>query len=496
MLRRSLPLVCLALSLFAGCAPQKVSLERTVDQRKNIEVARSEVIPTINASDLVAFESTTSNAYVRADKPGSIDVRLRIKAKSVPGTPRPPINVSVVVDTSASMEGSAIEDARKACTALLDKLSPGDRLALIAFHSGVDVLVPSTVLTSKNIDEIRSKISAMKPFGTTNLAAGLSAGLKEAQKNFQANGINRVVLLGDGVPNDATPLPALAQSAGQSQIAITTLGLGLDYDETVMSTIALNSGGKYHFIKESAKVAEVFQNEVLRLQRVVARGVSVRLATGPGVTIQNVVGLPMSSPSTVFLGDMIEGEERDVVVRLALPARRDGSVVEIMDAEVLLTHPTAPGQQLIERTFASVKSTTDAAQIAASRNRDVERSAARTDLADRIVRAVAAARSGNLPLAMSLLDTAEKEGKAMAKDLDDPILSEKVESLAALRRSLPSLVRREVATPVVQHAPGLAIPHKPMMAPPSAAREAAPSAASMAVVMDAQADAMTSLQGH
>jgi hypothetical protein len=251
-----------------------------------------------------------------------------------------------------------------------------------------------------------------------------------------------------------------------------------------MSTIALNSGGKYHFIKESAKVAQVFQNEVLRLQRVVARSVTLRLATGPGVGIQNVVGLPMNGPSSIMLGDMIEGEERDVVVRLSLPARHDGSVVELMDAEVVLDHPTAPGQYLIERTFASVKSTSDVAQIASSRNRDVERSAARTDFADRIVRAVAAARSGNLPLAMSLLDTAEKEAKALAKDLEDPILGEKVDTIGPLRRSLPSLVRREVAAPVVSRAPTQPSADRPMMAAPAA------------IVMDAQADAMSALQGY
>lgn len=487
MLRRSLPFVCLAATLFAGCAPQNSSLNHALDARKNIEVAAGDATTsTLKASDIVTVSSTTSNAFVRSDKPGTVDVRLRIKTQSIPGTPRAPINVALVVDTSASMEGAAMEDAKKACAALLDKLSPGDRLALITFHSGADVLVPSTVLTTKTMDEIRTKIAAMKPFGTTNLAAGLSAGLAEARKNVSAEGINRIVLLGDGVPNDPVPLPALAQSAGQNKISITTLGLGLDYDETVMSTIALNSGGKYHFIKESAKVAEVFQEEVLRLERVVARGVTLRFATGPGVSIQNVVGLPMSDPRTVVLGDMIEGEERDVVVRLALPARHDGSIVELMDAEVILDSPAAPGQHFTERTFVAVKATSDAAQIAASRNRDVERSAARTDFAERIVRAVAAARSGNLPQALALLDTAEKEAKVLAKELEDPILAEKLESVGPLRRSLPSLIQREVAAPVVTSMPRLPIADKPMVAAPAPA----------AVVMDAQADAMRALQGH
>ncbi len=485
MLSRSPLFVFLAAALFAGCTNKTIHVQHAADKHHKIEVAAVDEGTAVQATDLIAIESTASNAFVRSDKPGTVDVRLRIKAKSIPGSPRPPINLALVVDTSASMEGAAIEDAKTACAALLDKLSPGDRLALIAFHSGVDMLVPSTVLTTKTIEEIRNKIAAIKPYGTTNLAGGLSAGLAEARKNFRPDGINRVVLLGDGVPNDGSSLPSLSQSAAQSQIAITTLGLGLDYDETVMSTIALNSGGKYHFIKESAKVAQVFQDEVLRLQRVVARNVSLRLATGPGVTIQNVVGLPMAGPSSVLIGDMSEGEERDIVVRLALPARHDGSVVELMDAEITMAHPTAPGQQLTDRAFVGVKSTADSAKIAAGRNRDVERSAARTDLADRIVRAVASARGGNLPHALSLLDSAERDAKMLAKELEDPILAEKAESLGPLRRSLPSLVHREVAAPVVSHAPGLPMPNRAPM-PVAAA----------AIVMDAQADAMSALQGR
>lgn len=492
MLSRKSLFVCLVAALLTGCANKSHLIQDYAGKREKIEIAAVEQGPAIAASDIMTIESTASNAYVRSDKAGTVDIRLRIKAKSIPGAARPPINLALVVDTSASMEGAAMEDAKKACSALVEKLSPGDRLALIAFHSGVDVLVPSTVLTTKSIEEIQRKIAAMKPYGTTNLAGGLSAGLAEARKNFRADGINRVVLLGDGVPNDGTSLPSLAQSAGQSKIAITALGLGLDYDETIMSTIALNSGGKYHFIKESAKVARMFQDEVLRLERVVARGVTLKLATGPGVTIQNVVGLPMAGASSVVMGDMIEGEERDVVVRLALPARHDGSVVELLDAEVSMDHPHVAGTRLADRTFVAVKSTTDVSLIAQGRNRDVERSAARTDLADRIVRAVAAARSGNLPQAIALLDSAEKEAKAWAKDLEDPILAEKVESLGPLRRSLPSLVQQaQVATPVATRAPGLPMHDRPSMQAPMM-----PAPAAAAIVMDAQADAMTALQGH
>src|SRR5262249_45373335 len=136
--------------------------------------------------------------------------------------------------------------------------------------------------------------------------------------------------MSDGVPNDPAPVLPLADAAGQRGISITSLGLGPDYDETLMGAIALRSGGRFHFVKESAAVAEVFRDEVLRLHRVVARNMVLTLLPGPGVQVQGVVG-QAGDPRTIALGDLGEGEQRDVIVRLAAAGRREGATIEMID---------------------------------------------------------------------------------------------------------------------------------------------------------------------
>jgi Ca-activated chloride channel family protein len=349
----------------------------------------------------------------------------------------------------------------------------------------------------------------MKATGTTDLAGGLAAGLAEARKTFQADGINRVVLLGDGIPNDATPLQNLSYSAQQQRISITTLGLGLDQDETLMSQIALTSGGKYHFLKESSKVAKLFQDEVLRLKEVTGRATTVMLKPGPGVQIKEVIGLPVQRVGTgaqVVLGDMSEGDGRYLLVRLSAPARHEGTVVELLDAEVAVDHPRKPGTRLSERAFVSARSTADAAEIEKGRERDVEHAVARLSVADAIVRAVAAARSGNVPLAKSILDQAEKEAKAAAKEFEDGELAEKAKSIVPLRKSLASLAPPPPPVGLVPGAPrGVPTPlHLPTkadspttMAPaPAVAPASAPMPRHAAeVMMPAQAAAMRTIQG-
>ena len=111
----------------------------------------------------------------------------------------------------------------------------------------------------------------MEARGTTDLAGGLRLGLLEVASHHTNEGINRVVLLSDGVPNDRAPLDAMARSAAQNGITITTLGLGTDYDETVMAHLAQHSGGRFQYVQDSAQVAAMFRDEVLRMQRVVGR---------------------------------------------------------------------------------------------------------------------------------------------------------------------------------------------------------------------------------
>lgn len=511
MLKKTAFLAIVAATALAGCAPKvdtalvahpEPAVTSPKPAPRPAPVAVAPPAPEIQAADLVDLSALTSNRFVASDKAGEIVVRLRLSARPRKGGARPPINLALVVDTSGSMEGAAIDDARAASLALLDSLSEGDRLALVVFHSSTEVLVPSTTLTKKNMAEIREKISAMKASGTTDLAGGLSAGLAEVRKTLDAAGINRVVLLGDGIPNDPTQLQSLSYSAQQQRISVTALGLGLDHDETLMSQLALTSGGKYHFINDSAKVAKVFSDEVLRLKEVTGRAAVVTLKPGPGVVVKEVIGLPVQRTavgSQVVIGDMSEGDERDLLVRLSVPARHAGAVVELLDTDVSVDHPAKPGTRLSRRSFVSARATADAAEIEKSRERDVEHAVARLSVADAIVRAVAAARSGNVALGKSILDQAEKEAKAAAKAYDDPELAAKAKSIAPLRKSLASLAPPPAPPGWQQNGSGaVPLPNRPVHPAPGnlPAMTLAPAAArAPAIVMKSQADAMKTIQG-
>jgi Ca-activated chloride channel homolog len=181
------------------------------------------------------------------------------------------------------------------------------------------------------------------------------------------------------VPNDDRQIAALVGDAAGHGVSITALGLGNDYDETLMGRIAQQSGGRFFYVEDSTKVASFFAEEVTRLHQVVARHAVLELRPGPGVTVTGVVGRPFSGLDrgvAVQLGDLSLGEQQEIVVELASSVTKDGANVEVLDA-VIRYEDGVGGAQREERIFVGAKSTADAASLAQGREKSVEDAFAR-----------------------------------------------------------------------------------------------------------------------
>jgi Ca-activated chloride channel homolog len=412
---------------------------------------------------LMTIEGALANRYLRADKPGTALARLRIATHAPDAARTGPVNVVLVLDTSGSMEGQPITDARSAALAMVDTLTDGDHLAVVAFGSRVEVLLPATELDAGNRKKARTSVEAMKAEGTTDLAGGLRLGIAEAQKFLDPHGINRIVLVGDGVPNDESAIRPLASQAASQAIPITVLGLGPDYNETLMGAVAQLSGGQFHYVRESAEVATFFKGEVLRLKQVYARNASVDVMPGPGVHIESVVGQPMTVNGNggvhIALGDISRADTRDLVVRLSADPHREGASIELFDAVLSFDDAWGEGARVERRLFLGAKSTASDADLAKGRNADVEDTAASMQAAATTVQAIELARNGDNDRARDVLNQAAAVADDEATKNPSPELRTSARKMRALSNALPS------------PAPMVAMPAgaKPRPAPPKSA---------------------------
>ena len=205
---------------------------------------------------------------------------------------RAPINVSLVLDRSGSMQGAKLENAKQAAILALDYLNRDDILSLVTYDHTVNVPVPAAKLRDKA--RVEAIIRGIESGGNTALFAGVSKGAAELRKFLDRNRINRIVLLSDGLANvgPSTPqeLGRLGRELGGQGITVTTIGLGLGYNEDLMLRLADASDGNHVFVEEPAQLAEVFRKEFGELGAVVAQGITITIECGDGVRPLRVLG--------------------------------------------------------------------------------------------------------------------------------------------------------------------------------------------------------------
>ncbi len=380
--------LCLvALLAAAGCSHTLPVTQVTT----STALAASPRVPALPAPKLLG---AIGNRTLPALRDTALVARLSIDANTDEPVARPPLNVALCIDTSGSMEGKPIDDARKAALAFLDGLRPGDGFSVVTFDQSARVIVPATRVGAADMKKIRADISKIQAQGTTAMAEGLAYAIQQVRSFYDPARVNRVVLVGDGVPNDATQLRTMAAQAAASNISISTMGLGLDYDELLMGDLAQTGGGRFKYIDDSSKIAGVLEQELSRISRVAARNATLQITPGPGVTIDSAVGLQMSRVGTnvvqIYLGDISLGSKRDVFLRMHARARRDGSTVEIADAT--LSFLTSDGRSEQVHLFLGAHASNDDAIVSKDRDEEVERGAKQAQQAADSIEAIRRAR--------------------------------------------------------------------------------------------------------
>jgi Ca-activated chloride channel family protein len=410
--------------------------------------------PVVADPHLIEMSSETTTDLVPAGEPAELAIRIRVSAGHVPSANRPPLDLVLLLDTSGSMEGKSIEALRAAAHDLVSRMSPRDHLAVVTFDSQARVVIPSAELTADARIAALEKIDHLEARGTTDMSDGMALALQQVSAGRAAGSIDRIVMLGDGVPNDPAPMPSLIDQARAARISVTTLGLGVDIDEGLLGQIALETGGVYRAVDKPEAVADVFDHELTRMQTVVGRNLYLQIQPGPGVTIDDMPGLTPSGASRyAMLGDLASGETRDVIVPIHVTGHHDGATVELVDAT--LTFEDAAGNSGSQKrdAFSSAKASSDRDAVKSAIKAEIELARARAAAASAILQAIALARGGSLDPARKLLDGAEKDANAAADKFGDPELHELVSEIVEVRKHLQDLVQQQIVQPALNTPP-------------------------------------------
>jgi Ca-activated chloride channel family protein len=245
-----------------------------------------------------------------------------------------PLNLSLVLDKSGSMQGKKIANLREAAKLVVERLGPQDTISIIAFSDRKYVIAPSQLVADKA--ELMRQIDRIRDGGGTAISGGMKLGLTELDKALAPDRVSRMLLLTDGQTfGDEEACKKLGAQAGSRGIVVNALGLGDDWNEDLLDDVAEASGGKADFIDSPDKILDFFRQAVQSMQDTVVQNAQMIMRLANGVTprqiwqvlpmISNLGYRPLSDRDVqVTLGELERGQPRSLLVEMLISPRPAG----------------------------------------------------------------------------------------------------------------------------------------------------------------------------
>jgi Ca-activated chloride channel family protein len=251
------------------------------------------------------------------------DIAVTITMPDLRRHMRPPLSLAIVIDRSGSMEGEPLANAKSAAAKLVDALAPTDAFTVITYSNGAETVFQTSRASDDNKRAAEQAIDEIASDGGTCISCGITSGATElARSPLAGMGVARMVLISDGQANagiyDRDELAQLATETAAKGVSISTVGVGLDFDELTMTRLADVGHGHYYFVEDTANLAQMFRTELDGMTETVAADVRL-IVRGVNTNLVEAYGYPITQRGrediVIPVADLRAGETRKVVIR-------------------------------------------------------------------------------------------------------------------------------------------------------------------------------------
>lgn len=290
------------------------------------------------AGPLVRCDLALDRGVLPSGPAQSAVIKITLDVPVVPrASERPPVNLTLVLDRSGSMEGSKLEKAKEGAIEALRHLGPQDIFSLVTYNHEVETLIPAQ--SAANTAAIERHIRSITADGNTALYGGVSQGVAEVRKNLGRDYVHRLVLLSDGLanvgPSAPTDLARLGAALLKEGISVTTIGVGTDFNEDLMTQLAERSDGNHYFVEASGDLPRIFAAELGNVLSVVARKVVVEIECPEGVKPLRIIGREgriRDNRVELQMNQLYGGQEKYALIEVQVPASRPDQKLELATA--------------------------------------------------------------------------------------------------------------------------------------------------------------------
>lgn len=382
---------------------------------------------TVSLSHSKVLSGTTSTVYaeirVQADQGDAVKVRA-------------PISLAVVLDTSGSMSGDKIRDAKSSILRLLSDMRDDDEIAMIHYASTSEVIQPLA-----RVGNVRSslieRVSQLQASGGTNIPDGLRAGARALDEAGRGR-VRRVILVSDGLDSTRNEAEDLARTSFGRGITVSSLGIGNDFDEAYMGAVAQDGHGNFAFVKEGSSIASFLKRELEESATTTIENARVHLDIPSHMRFVSATGadaLVNGDSVDLRLGAMFAGDEQRVVVELA----SDGNDASL-SANASWSKAGTNDTLTAKIPTLSLVSTNDQSDVEKGRDGNVFASAVSVTASKRQLEANAAYARGDVATATSLAqqNMAALQTAAVAAPMAAPTLNAQMGAYAGQKDGFAS----------------------------------------------------------
>ncbi len=247
-----------------------------------------------------------------------------------------PLNLSLVLDRSGSMQGEKLHFVKQAAAHVLDLLGPQDRASVTIYDDQIETIFQSGNMNEDNKLTARQALSRVSSGSSTNLAGGWLRGCEQAAEGDNGHMLNRTLLLTDGLANVGERNPVnLGRHARElflRGVSTSCFGVGHGYDEHLLEMMANNGGGNFHFLETMNAIPLVFEREFEELTHTSLRDTVIIIKLHEHIHAEVSAGYQVDrnhDELKIQLGNLYAGKPKSIYVQLNFKKGMEANKIRI-----------------------------------------------------------------------------------------------------------------------------------------------------------------------